>query len=89
MDPTAPRFVYVTVDRKPIRDGIIEVIEGRPLRPRLKARTVFKAIPGNKAKPASHRLASESDARRWLDECEIGGNLNGFLHELNGRRFRR
>ena len=87
MTSTEPRFEYVTVERRPVRDGFVEVVEGRPLRPRVKPRTMFRAVPAKGTR--SHLLASERDAQRWLDECEIGGNLNGFLHELAGRKFRR
>jgi hypothetical protein len=84
-DPTRPKFDYCVVSSEPYRDSTIETVEARPLQPRVKARTLFRAIPARKGKPQSHLLASESDARRWIDECETGGDLAAFQHSLSRR----
>lgn len=78
-----PKHAYVTIASSPFLDGVIEMVDAQPLRARVKRRTFYRARPQGKA--PSHLLASEADARRWIEEHRIGGNPAGFIHELAGR----
>lgn len=66
-------------------DGTIETREGRPLRPRLRTKTDYRATT---AKGRVMCFASMTDAKRWISEAQTGGNPNGFLGEIAGRGYR-
>lgn len=82
----AKRRRYEVRETIAYRDGTIERREGVPLRSRIKPRTDFRAIP---AKGSPRSFSDLRDAKRWIDENDTGGNPNGFLYELQGRRRRR
>lgn len=74
-------------ERRQLMGGVIEVLPLIPNRPRAKPSTMFRAIP-DRAGKSPMDFTTERDARRWLEECQIGGNPAGFLHEMAGRRRR-
>lgn len=46
---------------------------------------VSETIP-DRAGKSPMDFTTERDARRWIEECQIGGNPAGFLYEMAGRR---
>lgn len=76
------RREWVVVRSVNYLDGIIETREGRPLRPRLRAKTDYRATT---AKGRSMCFDAMADAKRWINEAQTGGNPAGFLHEIARR----
>ena len=78
-----PKRVWSVTNQAAYLDGHIETLKGTPLRKNVAARIGYRAIPAKGQ--ISHILASQQDARTWIDECQIGGNLSRFMHELRQR----
>lgn len=75
---------YTVIEERPYLDGFVRLLSRETSRTTCRA---FMGVScGGRSSPVVYH---ESDARRWVDECQIGGNPNGFLHELQSRRRRR
>lgn len=75
---------FTRIADQPYLDGQISLLQ------RKTSRTECAAFRATSAKGrCSPIVYSEKDARRWIDECQVGGNPTGFLNELQNRRFRR
>ena len=72
---------YAVVEDRPYLDGFVSVLKPE------NARKDCAFYMGTTAKGrTSPKVISERDARRWIDEHQIGGNPAVFLHELQNRR---